>query len=828
MFWDALRSDVRFTLRQAARRPTFTLLAVGALALGIGANSAVFSVVNGVLLRPLPYHEPERLVMVWSDNRNEGRPHNVLSPANLTDLRDRNRTLAGMDYAVSFMMRLTVKGEEDSAPVWALRTGSDLFTILGRPALVGRTYAAGERRVAVVSHAYWMRRMGSDPSAIGRTLTLSGGEIITIVGVMPPDFAFPYRSMFGPWVSGGAMSADMWIPMPLEGERWVTAGGTLIRNVHSLVAIGRLTPGVTLAQTRADLGAISRRLEEEFPDSNRGWGVTIVPLMEQTVGNVRPALLIVLAGVAVILLMAAMNVANLLLARSVSRQRELAVRTALGASRARLIRQSLTESVMLALAGAALSLLFVRWGVQALVGLAPIDIPRMQEVAPDSRALVLTLIVAIASGLLVGLLPALSAGRQDSAPALQDHSRGAMGASRYRSRLRGALVVAEVAMAVVLTIGAGLLLRSFTRLMMVDPGFRSESVLTLQMNVPDRLVGDTSRPVIADERRVFYEGLLDRLSAIPGVIAIGGTTRIPLGSSSVTTSLEVAGSPATERLPEVEFRRIIRDYFTAMGTPVVRGRLFTGADGPTAASVAVVNQTLAHRMFPDADPIGQHVRLGPSRSGPWTTIVGVVGDVRQAGHDVEPLPEIYLNYAANPPNSPFIAIRTAGDPSAVAAAVRREARAHDPSAALYDIRTMDDIRMASVGEQRFLLLLLMAFGGLALLLASVGVYGVITLVVAERTQEVGVRLALGATPAGVLAMIVREAVRLAGAGVVLGLAAAAALAPLLASQLFGIEVIDPPTFIVVPLVLLLVAVAAAAAPARRAMRVDPVQAMRYE
>jgi putative ABC transport system permease protein len=828
MFWDNLRSDIRFTVRQAGRAPAFTLLAVLALALGIGANSAVFSVVNGVLLRPLPYGEPGRLVMIWSDNRNEGRPQNVLSPANFTDLRDRNRTLAGMDYAASFMMRLTVKGEEDAPPAWALRTGSDLFTILGREALVGRTYSAGERRVAVVSHAYWMRRMGGDPSAIGRTLSLSGGEVITIVGVMPPDFAFPYRSMFGPWVSGGAMTADMWIPMPLEGERWVTAGGTLIRNVHTLVAVGRLAPAVSLAHARADLGGISRQLEEEFPDSNRGWGVTIVPLMEQTVGTVRPALLIVLAGVGVILLMAAVNVANLLLARSVARQRELAVRTALGASRARLVWQSLTEGVIFAVAGAALSLLFVHWGVQGLVALAPIDIPRMQDVAPNGRAVLVTLLVGLAAGLMVGLLPAFAAGQQDAAPALQDHSRGAVGASLNGRRVRSGLVVAEVAMAVVLTIGAGLLLRSFARLMTVDPGFRSESLLTLQMNVPDRLVNEPNRPVSVAERRVFYEGLLDRLAAIPGVVAVGGTTRIPLGSSSVTSSLEVAGHPATERLPEVEFRRVMRDYFAAMGTPVVRGRLFSADDGPTAASVAIVNQTLARRMFPDADPIGQQVRLGPSRRGPWTTIVGVVGDARQAGLDVDPLPEIYLNYASNPPNSPFIAIRTVGEASALAAAVRREVRAHDPTAALYDIRTMDAIRAASVAEQRFLLMLLTAFGALALVLASVGVYGVMTLVVAERTQEVGVRLALGAAPIAVLTMIVRGALTLAGAGVAMGLGAAAGLAPLLSSQVFGIDVIDPLTFAVVPLLLLAVAVAASTGPARRAMRVDPVQAMRYE
>jgi putative ABC transport system permease protein len=828
MFWDSLRADIRFTLRQARRAPAFTLLAVLALALGIGANSAVYSVVNGVLLRPLPYQEPDRLVMIWSDNRNEGRPTNVLSPANFMDLRDNNRTFAAMDYAVSFMMRLTVRGEEDAAPVWALRTGSDLFTVLGRPAMLGRTYAAGERRVAVISHGYWVRRMGSDPSAIGRALTLSAGEAVTIIGVMPADFAFPYRSMFGPWVSGGAMTADMWIPMPLEGDRWVGAGGTLIRNVHSLVALGRLAPGATLAQARADLGGISRRLEQQFPESNRGWGVTLVPLMEQTVGNVRPALLIVLAGVALILLMAAVNVANLVLARSVARQRELAVRAALGASRGRLVRQSLTESVMLAVAGASLGLLFVQWGVRGLVALAPIDIPRMHEVAPDPSVILVTLLVGVAAGLMVGLLPALSASRQDAAPALQDHSRGAVGASRVRRRLRAGLVVAEVAMAVVLTVGAGLLLRSFAGLMTVDPGFRSESLLTLQMNAPDRFISQSTQPATVDQRRAFYEELLDRLAAIPGVIAVGGTTRIPLGSSSVTSSIEVAGQPATEQLPEVEYRRIMRDYFTAMGIPVIRGRLFSAEDGPTAASVAVVNQTLARTMFGAADPVGQQVRLGPSRSGPWITIIGVVGDVRQAGLDVDPLPEIYLNYASNPPNSPFIAIRTAGDPTAIAAAVRGEARAYDPSAALYDIRTMDDIRAASVAEQRFLLLLLMAFGALALALASVGVYGVMTLVVAERTQEVGVRLALGAGPLAVLLMIVGQALSLTGLGVMLGVAAAAALAPLMASQLFGIDAMDPVTFVAVPLVLVAVAAVAAVVPGRRAMRIDPLKAIRYE
>ena len=827
MLWDSLRTDIRFTLRQAVRAPAFTLLAVLALALGIGANSAVFSVVNGVLLRPLPYHEPERLVMVWSDNKNEGRALNVVSPANFADYRDRSRSFEAIDYAVSFMMRLTVKGEEDAPPVWALRTGSDLLNVLGRQAMLGRVYTTGERRVAVVSHAYWVSRLGSDPGAIGRTLTLSANEVVTIVGVMPPDFAFPYRSMFGPWVSGGGVTADMWIPMPLEGSRWVTAGGSLIRDVHSLVVVGRLAPGVSLQQARSDLIQVGQQLEAEFPDSNRGWGTTVVSLMNQTVGDVRPALLITLTGVALILLMAAVNVANLVLARSVARQRELAVRAALGASRLQLARQALTESLLLALAGAVLGLLLVRWGVQLLVALAPTDIPRVQEVSPDLRVVGVTLLVAVATGLFVGLMPALSIGNTDTAPALQDHSRGSIG-SRRRRRLRATLVVVEVGLAVLLTIGAGLLIRSFGKLMDVDPGFRSDSLLTLQMNLPDRLVNEPNRPVSPEQRRAFYEELLDRIEAIPSVVAVGGTTRIPLGSSSVTTSLQVEGRDNTGQLPEVEFRRVMRDFFPAMGTPIVRGRLFGPEDGPTAGSVAIVNQTLARRIFGDIDPIGQHVRTGPSPSGPWITIVGVVGDIRHAGLDADPLPEIYFDYASNPPNSPFLAIRTSGAPEAVAAAVRREARELDASASLYDIKTMEAIRAASVAEQRFLLILITAFGSLALLLASVGVYGVMTLVVSERTQEVGVRLALGAEPVRVLAMIVRQAVALAGLGVALGVLGAAALAPLLASQLFGVGTADPITFAAVPAVLVTVAAAAALLPARQAMRIDPVQAIRYE
>lgn len=818
MFLHTLHSDLRYAIRQARRAPGYTTLAVLALALGIGATSAVFTVVNGVLLTPLPYKDPDRLAMVWSDNRNEGRPLNTVSPANFADYRDRSRGFATLDYALSFLVRLTVSGEENAPAVWVLRTGSDIFAVLGREALLGRTYVSGERDVAVVSHGYWTRQMGRDPDVIGRVLALSGHESVTIVGVMPPDFAFPYRSMFGPWVSGGATTADMWIPMPMEGPRWITPGGALVRDAHALVTVGRLAPGVSLDQARDELATIGRQLETEYPDSNRGWGITVVSLTEQTVGHVRPGILLLLGGVGVLLLMAAVNVANLVLAQSVGRQRELAVRAALGASRGRLAGQALTESVVLASAGGALGLLFVGWGVRALVALAPIDIPRMHDVTPDWRVLAFTLLVAVGSGVAAGLLPAMAAGRADVRATLQDQSRGTVG-SHARRRVRAALVIAEVALAVLLTVGAGLLTRSFVQLMNVNPGFRAESLLTLQLNIPDRLVE-------VDQRRAFYEELLDRLGAIPGVVAVGGTTRIPLGSSSVTTSLHVDGRNTTDQPPEVEFRRVMRDFFPAMGTPLLRGRLFGPEDGPTASSVAVVNETLARRIFGTADPIGQHVRTGSSSTGPWSRIIGVVGDMRHTSLNTEPLPEIYFDYAGSPPTSPFIAIRTTGDASHIAEAVRREARALDRTLALYDMRTMETVRAESVAERRFFLILVTVFGGVALLLATVGVYGVMSLVVSERTAEVGLRLALGARPSAVLRMIVGYAAGLACAGTIIGALMATALAPLLASQLFGVAALDPVTFTVVASLLVTVAIAAALVPAWRAMRVDPISALR--
>jgi putative ABC transport system permease protein len=818
MFWDSVRADVRFAIRQALQAPLYTGLAVAALALGIGANSAIFTVVQSILLKPLPYQDPGQMVMVWSHNTKEQKPENPISPANFIDLRDQSRDIVALQGYFSFVMNtpLVVDGPPEMIVTSFVSPG--LFGLLGRQPLLGRALAESDGAgTLVLSHGYWQRRFGGDPNVIGRTLSIDN-QPATIVGVMPPDFVFPYRGMVGPTGFTRTMAVDAWGTMLMTGPRMVDQSGQLIRNVHYLAAVGRLTPGTSVEQARAGMAAIASRLEQAYPDTNAGWTTTVTPLHEQVVGEVRPALLVLLAGVGVILLMACVNVANLVLARSVSRQKELAVRAALGANRRRLAQQALTESLILAIAGGLVGLVVVRWGVQGLIALAPANLPRLQDVAPDWTVLLITLAVAIVTGTFVGLVPAIAAGRADVRPALQDASRGAIG-SRSRHRMRTALVVTELALAVVLTVGAGLLLRSFNSVMALDPGFRPDHLLTMQMSMPARI----NTP---EARRAYYAQLFERLGALPGVIAVGGTTRIPLGSTSVTTSVQVESRPLPpSELPEVEFRRAMHDYFLAMGIPIKRGRGFTAEDGPNAPPVVIVNEAMARRVFGTDDPIGQHVRMGPNPSGPWSTVIGVIGDIRHAGLEEAPAPEMYVNYLANPPVAPFIALRTSGDPAALADALRAEARSFDATLALYDIRTMEQIRSESVAERRFLLLLIGAFGVLALVLAAVGVYGVMALVVSERTQEMGVRLALGAAPAEVLRMVVRQAVVLAATGVAAGIAVATALTPLMASQLFGVPPIDPVTYLAVPLLLVVVATVAALVPGRRAMRIDPVRAM---
>ena len=826
MFWDMLRADIRHTLRLAIKTPVFSTLTVLALALGIGATTAIFAVVNGVLLQSLPYRDDDKLVNVWSYNTTEDRARNPLSPANFLDFQKMNTTLDGLEGYFTFVTPAQVQTDAGAEIAYSMFVTSNMFNMLGRSAALGRTFAAGEENgVTVLSDGYWKRRFGADPNIVGKTLTLNN-QPLQIIGVMPPDFVFPYSGMLGPSGFTRVTGVDAWLPIAFSGpmatvNRMVNASGQIVRNVHWWGAIGRLKPGVSAQQAEADMKTIAAQLEQSYPQTNKGWSATVVSSIDQSVGAIRPALLILLAGIAFVLVMASVNVANLLLARSIAREKELATRAALGAGRARIVRQLLTESVLFAIAGGLVGMVVMFWTVQGLIAFAPADLPRMSEVAINWRVLLAAGFVTVMTGVLVGVLPALSSASVNPQASLQDASRGTVGGA-MRRRARAGLVVAEVALAVAITTGSVLLLRSFVSVTNVDPGFESEHLLTWQMNIPQRLT-------TANDRLAFYQDFFARMEALPGVVSVGGTTRVPLGSTSVTTTVQIDGRPVpVAELPEVQFRRSMHDYFKTMGIPIRRGRDFNNTDGPSAPPVAVINETMARRLFPNQDPIGQRVRTGPNATGPWTTIIGVIGDIRHGGLEEEPQPEMYITALQGPPVSPFIVVRASGDPAALTETIRAEARRIDKNLPLYDMRTMTTLRAEAVATRRFVLIIVGAFGALALGLAAIGVYGVMSLIVSERTREVGVRLALGAQPSELLTMIVGQAAKLAGIGIAIGVAIALPLAPLLDSQLYGIESFDLATFIAVPMVLLLIAALAALVPARKAMRIDPLAALRID
>jgi putative ABC transport system permease protein len=538
-----LATDLRHAVRLLFRNPLFAAVGILAFAIGIGANVAIFSVVNAVLLRPLPYHDPDRLVMVWSNNMNEGRARNPISPANFRDYREQSQAFEGLEAMHSFLApeRLTVDGATEVVQALSLTPG--MFRLLGRQPEHGRTPGDDETGGIVISHAFWERRFGADPSIIGRKITLSNQPAV-IIGVMPADFVFPYRSMLEPSGFARALVADMWVPLQFTGPRMVDEQGGYVRNVHYLAAVGRLADGVSMERAQADLATVARRLEHEYPGANAAWGATVVPLLEQTVGDVSPALALLAAGVGILLLIACVNVANMVLARGLARQGEIAIRAALGASRWRLVRQLMTETLIMSIVGGALAFFVAAWGIDVLIALAPPEIPRLEGVRPDPIVLGFAVAVAVVAGCLAGLGPALAATRRDRWRPLQQAGRGTSPAHR---KARAVLVVSQIAMAAVLAVGALLLARSFEKLLDVNPGFVPERLLTLQMNVPDRLA-------TAEHRRQFYAELFERVEALPGVIAAGGTTRLPLGSTNVTTQVMVEGSSADPaRLPEVEF-----------------------------------------------------------------------------------------------------------------------------------------------------------------------------------------------------------------------------------------------------------------------------------
>jgi putative ABC transport system permease protein len=816
---ESIRADIRLALRQVRRAPMFAVLTVASLGLGIGANSAMFGVVQAVLLRPLPYANPGALIMIWSDNTNNSEKNNPVSPGDYEAFKAAP-SLADVEGMYSFLTPVQVLLGTEPEPVLVSQVTPGMFTLLGRSPLLGRKFDdAGAPDGAVISHEFWQRRFGADPNIVGKPISLSGAgaaAVIPIIGVMPADFTFPYISMLGPTGFTRGQVVDMWWPIALQRDpRLVDRTGQPNRAIHYFSVIGRLAQGGSVERVRADLAALATQRASDFPDTNKGWGVTVRQLHEQTVGGLKPALILLMAGVGVVLLITCMNVANVLLARAAGRGRDLSIRSALGASRTRLIQQMLVESVMLSLAGGAAGLAIMVLATRAILAAAPSNLPRLGEVSPGAPVVLFALVLSLITGIIVGLLPAVTAANSRAQDSLRDGTRAT--ASVTRRKARSALIVAEVGLAMVLTVCGGLLLRSFVSVLHVDPGFNPEQLLTMQIAVPPRYTSH-------EARLGFYDDLETRLKALPGVVAVGGTTRLPLGSTNVTTMLEVEGRavPRAE-LPEIEMRRALFDYFRAMTIPVIRGRTFTREDNSQAQSVAVINTALAQRVFPGEDPVGKRVRFSGDQS--WMTIVGVIGSVKHGSLEEVPRPELYITYRQGSPVGPYLVVRTTGDASTLATSVRqaiREVGADPPR----DVRSMEAIRSNSVAARRFVLLLVGTFGVLALVLAALGVFGVITLIAAERTTEVGIRMALGAAPSQVLTLVLGQALRLTLAGVIIGAVAAIVLAPVMKAQLFGVAAVDPLTYVGVALALLLTALLAALIPARRAMSVDPVQALR--
>jgi len=801
---DTLLRDLRFAVRQLRRTPAFAVAAIGCLALGIGANTAIFSAVDGVLLRPLPFPESERLVTVWGYHASIGRESASLP--DFLDWRRDSRSFTGMTARANTQFNLTGAGEPEV--VRGALVTANYFQVLGSPIPLGRGFRddeerRGAARVAVLSHGFWRREFGGSADAVGRQIML-GGVPYTIVGVGARGLSVPRE-------------VDVWTPL--------TTDTTLGRRNDFLEVVGRLAPGVDMSQAREELGTVARRLEQEYPGSNSGWGVDLVGLQERIVGEIRPALLVFMGAVGLVLLIACANVANLMLARVAAREREVTIRAALGASRRRLLRQLLTESVVLSLAGGALGLGLAVWGVRALQALEPGTIPRVDEIAVNGSALAFALGLSVLTGLLFGVAPAVRLMGYDLRGGLAEGGRGAAG-RRSAGRTRSLLVLAEVALAGVLLVGAALLLTSFVRLQRVDPGFTPGGILTARVTLPRARYDDPAR------QTAFADALLERARSLPGVRSAALTSDAPLGDGPPYWAFAVAGvePPPPEVVQDAVVFRTTPDYFRTFAIPLVDGRLYQTSDRGDAAPVALVSEALARRYWPDRTPLGARITFGdPADStSVWMTVVGVVGDVRQEGPAAAAYPQIYVPLAQVSGRSLLIALRTSGDPLALTPALKRAIAGIDPSLAVGRVATMDERVAAALARPRVNALLLGGFAVTALVLAALGIYGVIAYGVAQRTRELGIRMALGARSDDVLRLVLRQGMAPVLAGLALGLGGAAVGSRVLRGLLFGVGGTDPVTYAGVAGFLAAVALLASYLPARRAALADPVAALRND
>ena len=802
---NALWQDLRLGARVLMKRPGFTLIATLTLALGIGVTTAMFSVVNGVLLRRLPYGDEARVVVLWQNNLKNGVEREETSPANFFDWRDRAQSLDIVSAAEPFALNLSGTGEPETFRSWIVTAG--FFDALNVTPLYGRTflpeeYEPGKGQVIVIGYGLWQRRFGGDPNLVGRQLTLNG-QPHTVVGILPPDFQYP-------------PGRELWAPrQPRNSDRQVR-GGSYIR------VVGRLRPGRAVAEAQADMNNIAAQLAGEYPQTNAGVGVVVAPLREAVIGQARSGLLVLFVAVGFVLLIACANVASLWLSRMTERSRELAIRAALGAGRGRILRQLFSESALLALLGGAGGVLLAYWLVETIVKFGPRDLPRLNQIEVNPPALGFAVTVSLLTALIFGLAPAAQMLRPDLQESLKAEGRTMTG-GRRQQRLRNLLVISEIALALALLVGAGLLARSFIALLRVDPGFTTDRALALET-----LIGRNRN---AEQRIALVEQTLPRIQSLPGVQAVGITSALPFHDNQVLIpkSVKIEGrASAPGQDPTAYIINVTPDYRRALGVPLLRGRDLNQFDKADVAPVAMVNSSMAVRNWPAEDPIGKKITFDASGRAMTCEIVGVVGDVRPNGLDSAPRLEIYLPYAQFPASLVTWIVRTAGDPLKELTAIKEKIREENPTQTFLSIATMDQMVDRTITQRRFNLMLLGSFAALALILSAVGLYALISYTTAQRTHEIGIRMALGAQTGDVMRLVIGQGIKLALVGALIGMGGALALSRLMRSLLFGVSAIDPLTFAVVAVSLTLVALVACWLPARRATKVDPLRALKDE
>ena len=809
---NTLWQDIRYGVRMLVNKPGVAILAVIALALGIGASTAIFSVVNTVLLRALPYPNSDRLVMIWEQNRPRSRDRNVISPANFFDWREQNKVFEDMSAFYGSSYNLTGLGNPEE--VTGMAASTNLFDVLGSHAILGRTFTqddgvTGKDNVAVLTYGFWQKHFGGDRGVVGKTFALDGVPM-TVVGVMPEGFDFFVKEN-----SNIKKNPEFWLPIAFTQNSRVRGG-------RSLSAIGALKPGVTIEQARAEMNALGARLEQQYPDFNKGWGVNLVPLHTQFSGDLKPALMILLIAVGFVLLIACANVANLLMARSVARQKEFAIRTALGAGRLRLLRQLLTESVLLALAGCAIGLLVARWGMDALLAISPRDLLSFTSVTIDKRVLGFALALSVLTSLIFGLLPALEASRPNTNESLKEGGRGTTGGRAHR--VLNWFVVAQVALSLMLLIGSGLMIKSLMRLQAVDPGFDPNNLQTVSVTLPRAKNREPPR------RIEFFQQLLARVRQLPGVRAASAASAPPFMGLGAATGFDIEGQPVlpSAQKATTEVRVVDQDYFKTMGIPLLKGRTFTDREETQESRVVIISDGLARQYFPNESPLGKRITISMKEQNDPCEIIGVVGDVKMKGLDIATRPMVYWPHAELPYLRMTLLVRTNGSTAGIAGSLEREVRALDKDQPISDVRTMNEWLADSIARARFATFLLGIFAIVALVLASLGIYGVMAYSVTQRTNEIGIRMALGATRGDVVLLVLKRGLLLAVSGVAIGLIGSVGLTRLLAGLLFGVSVTDPAIFGLVPILLFAIALLAVYLPARRATRVDPLVALRYE